>query len=183
MLSLFSSSLLLLQIELILAFFVQDHNNNGILFTKILPPKSSSIPHKKTSSLILFARKGAMSRRKIKKSTSTGFDTTTSTKNEVKKTADKIYSLPALYDLAFGYRNYREEVDFLLYAHEKYSGFPAMRILELAAGPGRHSIEALKTPKTESSNYSNILQVTALDKSPEMVAYGKEIASDQLEDK
>ena len=47
--------------------------------------------------------------------------------------------MPPLYDLAFGYRNYEEEVDFLLQMHSKHSstnsGGSGMRLLELAAGP------------------------------------------------
>lgn len=92
----------------------------------------------------------------------------------------EIYSLPALYDLAFGYRNYEEEVDFLLNAHRKYSGQDSSNgpsdILELAAGPARHSITCLR------ENGGTIKSVTAVDLSSEMVEYGKENADQELGD-
>ena len=92
----------------------------------------------------------------------------------------KIYSLPALYDLAFGYRNYEEEVDFLLNAHRKYSGQESSNgpsdILELAAGPARHSIACLR------ENGGKIKSVTAVDLSSDMVQYGKENADQELGD-
>lgn len=123
----------------------------------------------------IFARKGAMSRRK-----EIGIGNSKSTSVENQKDAiipaGNIYSLPALYDLAFGYRNYEDEVEFLIETHEKYSDFPATRILELAAGPGRHLIEALKKEN------SSVLHVTALDLSPDMVSYGKDLASHEFHD-
>ena len=61
----------------------------------------------------------------------------------------KIYSKPALYDLAFGYRSFEDEVDFLLKVHNQFSSSSPgtdqkLKILELAAGPSRHSITAIK---------------------------------------
>ena len=84
---------------------------------------------------------------------------------------NSIYSMPPLYDLAFGYRNYEEEVDFLLRMHSKHSstnsGGSGMRLLELAAGPARHSLSALSChPKTI------VHSVMALDSSSNMVEYG-----------
>src|SRR6056300_1751488 len=77
-------------------------------------------------------RGGAMARRKTKESSqsdnvessssSKGFDTSTKTSSQIPASkSDTIYSMPPLYDLAFGYRCYEEEVEFLLDAHEKYS--------------------------------------------------------------
>lgn len=86
----------------------------------------------------------------------------------------RIYSMPALYDLAFGYRNFEHEVDFLLYAHEQFAGSPATSVLELAAGPARHSLGALLLDD------GSIRRATALDSSPEMVHYGKDLASHEL---
>jgi SAM-dependent methyltransferase len=81
--------------------------------------------------------------------------------------------LPALYDLAFGYRNFDEEVQFLVEQHQYlHQGQPPKRILELAAGPARHSIEAIGA--------SYIQSATALDNSPEMIDYAKEIANEEL---
>jgi len=88
----------------------------------------------------------------------------------------KIYSMPALYDMAFGYRNFEEEVDFLMDQHRLLNeGQAPRRILELAAGPARHSIDALKA-------YSYVESVTALDNSAEMIDYAKEIAVKELTD-
>jgi SAM-dependent methyltransferase len=86
----------------------------------------------------------------------------------------RIYSMPALYDLAFGYRNFEHEVDFLLYAHEQFTGSPATSVLELAAGPARHSLGALLLDD------GSIRRATALDLSPEMVHYGQDLASHEL---
>lgn len=95
-----------------------------------------------------------------------------------------IYSLPALYDLAFGYRNYEEEVRFLLHAHRTHSlsgaeqdggeGGEGLRVLELAAGPARHSLAAL------SAYGDEVAGATAVDMSDDMVAYGSENADMEL---
>lgn len=92
--------------------------------------------------------------------------------------SDTIYSMPSLYDLAFGYRCYEEEVEFLLHAHDKYSTFEKdvpLRILELAAGPARHSLAALSEHPP-----SNVDSVVALDLSQAMVKYGVENADHEL---
>jgi len=84
--------------------------------------------------------------------------------------------MPALYDMAFGYRNFEDEVDFLMDQHRLLNeGQAPRRILELAAGPARHSIDALKA-------YSYVESVTALDNSAEMIDYAKEIAAKELND-
>jgi hypothetical protein len=94
-----------------------------------------------------------------------------------------IYSMPPLYDLAFGYRNYEEEVDFLLRMHSKHSssmnnnsgGSGGIRVLELAAGPARHSLSAL------SCHSKTIFHsVLALDSSIDMVEYGLKNANFDL---
>lgn len=85
-----------------------------------------------------------------------------------------IYSLPALYDLAFGYRDFEEEVDFLLNTHERLVGRPALSVLELAAGPARHALTALAD--------SSIQRGTAVDSSKEMAEYAKEIAEELLDE-
>ena len=69
---------------------------------------------------------GAMSRKKKKKqsiSKSVKQEENQTNGNVIndKRGGSQIYSLPALYDLAFGYRNFESEVDFLVYAHETYS--------------------------------------------------------------
>ena len=87
----------------------------------------------------------------------------------------EIYSRPSLYDMAFGYRNFEEEVDFLMDQHRKLDPDQKVpkRVLELAAGPARHCIEALAASYIESA--------TAIDNSPEMIAYAREIAAKELQ--
>ncbi|KAL3783703.1 hypothetical protein ACHAW5_005188 [Stephanodiscus triporus] len=103
---------------------------------------------------------------------------------------DIIYSMPPLYDLAFGYRDYVDEVEFLLRAHDEHSarrGPPSsssssssatpLRLLELAAGPARHSLAALTGhPK------SRVDSAMALDISRAMVEYGSKNADRDLGD-
>lgn len=134
-------------------------------------------------------RAGAMSRRKTQESrsdnaesTTRGFDsseaTSMSTQTTPSSKSNTIYSMPSLYDLAFGYRCYEEEVEFLLDAHDKYSTSEKnvpIRILELAAGPARHSLMALSEHPP-----SSVDSVVALDLSQEMVNYGMENADHEL---
>jgi SAM-dependent methyltransferase len=103
-----------------------------------------------------------------------------STKGVINDVVDKpkeekrIYSMPALYDLAFGYRNYEDEVDFLIGQYQAlHEGKSPVRVLELAAGPARHSIHALQSSKVKAA--------TALDSAPEMVEYGQTIAAEELD--
>ena len=68
--------------------------------------------------------------------------------------SSSIYSIPALYDLAFGYRDFSEEVGFLLARHHELqqsriddhdaSASKSIRVLEVAAGPARHALTALQ---------------------------------------
>jgi SAM-dependent methyltransferase len=129
------------------------------------------------SELTLCARGGAMARRK-KQGKSNNDDKSPVQSDQAR--SDTIYSLPPLYDLAFGYRNYEDEVDFLIDSHEKYSEVAAaddspLRIIELAAGPARHSLTALlEYPREEVGS------VVALDRSQDMVDYGVENADVEL---
>jgi len=145
-------------------------------------------------------RSGAMSRKKGNNNSSSnnnksggGFGTqvnnnnNTNNKNEKIITSGVIYSRPALYDLAFGYRNYEEEVKFLLDVHDEYtlgdnidgndsSNSISRHIIELAAGPARHSITSLR-------NYPTLVSsCTAIDLSQEMMEYSKEVADEELGD-
>ena len=119
-------------------------------------------------------RKGAYGRTKKK---AAGFGSEVE-ENKAEPESGTIYSLPALYDLAFGYRGFQEEVDFLLYAHEIHggSGTQPTSVVELAAGPARHAIESLLLEDTP------VLSATALDLSKEMVQYGTDLANSQLND-
>jgi SAM-dependent methyltransferase len=76
---------------------------------------------------------------------------------------DNIYSKPALYDLAFGFRDYYAQVDFLLAQHVKYSTITTaakastttddhdlehgISVLFLGAGPARHALIAVNPDK------------------------------------
>ena len=86
--------------------------------------------------------------------------------------------MPALYDLAFGYRDYEEEVHFLFQAHSQIARSPARRILDVGAGPARHGIAALQQPPGTGSG--EVLQVTCIDGSPEMAGYAYQLAIDEL---
>ena len=132
-------------------------------------------------------RSGAMSRKKGSSSKGgSGFGgnkspQSTSSLPDSSLQARDIYSKPGLYDLAFGYRNYEDEVQFLLDVHEKHSKIDSpeekLNILELAAGPARHSITALRDhlPLVDSC--------TAVDLCSNMVEYSCEIADEELGDK
>ncbi|KAL7488220.1 hypothetical protein ACHAW6_013796 [Cyclotella cf. meneghiniana] len=120
----------------------------------------------------LHARGGAMARRKKQLLNKDAEESL----NSIHSNADTIYSMPPLYDLAFGYRNYEQEVEFLLDSHRKYSQksdgtTEPLRIIELAAGPARHSLAALS-----HHSQSEIRAVLALDRSKHMVDYGIENA-------
>jgi SAM-dependent methyltransferase len=82
----------------------------------------------------------------------------------------RIYDAPTLYDAAFGFRDFEDEVDFLCAAHEKHgnTGGAPRKILELAAGPARHAVEAA----------SRGMEATAVDLSAAMAAHGAKIATE-----
>jgi SAM-dependent methyltransferase len=153
---------------------------------------SSGWSRQRQGFLVLQAAKrrgGAMARRKTREesqsdnaeSNTEGFENesmSTSQQTLATSKSDTIYSMPSLYDLAFGYRCYEEEVEFLLHAHDKYSTSEKdvpLRILELAAGPARHSLAALSEHPP-----SNVDSVVALDLSQAMVKYGVENADHEL---
>jgi SAM-dependent methyltransferase len=99
-----------------------------------------------------------------------------SKKNDISSTSSSsppfksIYSLPALYDLAFGYRDYEDEVSFLMRAHARVSAKTPRRVLEVAAGPARHAVIAA----------TRVEKVTCVDSSPEMKAYAETLATEEL---
>ena len=82
----------------------------------------------------------------------------------------QIYDAPTLYDAAFGFRDFEDEVDFLCAAHEKHgnTGGAPSKIWELAAGPARHAVEAA----------SRGMEATAVDVSEAMAAHGAKIATE-----
>jgi SAM-dependent methyltransferase len=81
------------------------------------------------------------------------------------------YSLPLIYDIAFGDRNVEGEIDFLLNAAEINFGQPIGSAVELACGPGQHFRATARTGIVSDG----------VDLSPEMVEYANElIARDKL---
>ena len=107
-----------------------------------------------------------------------GFGTDTSTKKKKdssEKDLKRIYSAPALYDLAMGYRNYESEVEFLLDAHKKISGTRPKSVIEVASGPGRHCMQALTSGLVERGY--------ALDSSLDMVEYGIKVSQQEMGEK
>jgi hypothetical protein len=99
----------------------------------------------------------------------------------VSSAANAIYSQPALYDLAFGYRDFDDEVSFLLeHAHAEAVGrgkdgqppLSRLKVLELAAGPGRHALGALQQP-------SLVHSATAVDINPLMRQYSLDLFREQ----
>jgi SAM-dependent methyltransferase len=78
-----------------------------------------------------------------------------------------IYQQAALYDLAFSYRDYAVESQWLRDAYALRRARAPRSFLELAAGPAGHALEMLAAG----------LDVTALDLSPEMAAYGRSKAA------
>lgn len=111
--------------------------------------------------------------------------------NVMEKNDRKIYSMPALYDLAFGYRDFDEEVSFLLARHAEHNRIKTtdqiganksseIRVLELAAGPARHSITALSRESTDDVSTVSVRSVVCIDSSQEMKSYGEDIADEEL---
>lgn len=81
----------------------------------------------------------------------------------------RVYDAPALYDAAFAFRDFEDEVDFLVEAHARAAGSRPRRVLELMAGPARHAIEAARRG----------LEATAVDVSAAMEAYARTLAADE----
>jgi SAM-dependent methyltransferase len=52
----------------------------------------------------------------------------------------RIYAAAALYDRAFGYRDFAAETDFLMSLCARHRGAPPETVLELAAGPANHAM-------------------------------------------
>jgi SAM-dependent methyltransferase len=104
-----------------------------------------------------------------------GFDNTSQKDATTNDNLKKIYSVPSLYDLAMGYRNYESEVEFLLDAHRQVSGQRPKSVIEIASGPGRHCMEAIKLNLVD--------RAIALDLSQEMVDYGMGVAKEELSNK
>ena len=99
-----------------------------------------------------------------------------------------IYSQPALYDLAFGYRDYEAQVDFLWQRHCHVTGRAPERLVEIAAGPARHALLALEMyggvdsgTDDDATNNAPLLQcVHCIDASHDMYQYATDLAQHEL---
>jgi len=80
-----------------------------------------------------------------------------------------IYEQARAYDVAFSFRDYAKECDFLLELARRYGRHEASRFLELAAGPANHAREMARRG----------LDTVALDRSPGMAAYGRARATSE----
>ncbi len=78
------------------------------------------------------------------------------------------YKLPKIYDIGFDFRDIVAECDFLENVFQNVLGRSVHSVLEIAAGPARHMLEFSHRG----------VKSTALDLSPEMVEYGKKLASE-----
>lgn len=77
------------------------------------------------------------------------------------------YNNPEIYDIAFSFRNFEQEVEFLLDAYQKYCDGPLVNILEVGCGPAQHSIRLADTAGCK---------VTAIDISQTMLDFAKQKA-------
>ena len=121
------------------------------------------------------------------KSTSTadGNDRNQNAANQTPPDVQPIYSQPALYDLAFGYRGFEEEVAFLRQRHVDVTGQAPTRILEVAAGPARHALTALAVQYDNDDDDDDdktkaVQAVYCIDNSPEMRDYALDICQHEL---
>ncbi|HEV7368865.1 class I SAM-dependent methyltransferase [Arenibaculum sp.] len=75
---------------------------------------------------------------------------------------ERIFSVPRYYDVAFGYRDFVAECDFLCETAARRLGRAPTSAVELAAGPANHAVELARRG----------IAAHALDREPEMVRYG-----------
>ena len=75
----------------------------------------------------------------------------------------EIYGEPAIYEIAFSYRDIPRQCDFLTEVCRLLAGQPPASVLELACGPAVHAREFARRGAV----------ATAMDISPEMVAYAQ----------
>jgi SAM-dependent methyltransferase len=79
----------------------------------------------------------------------------------------ELYRRAEIYDIAFEFKDFAAESEFMIRCHGELRGRAATSWLEPAAGPGRHTLEMARRG----------LRCTALDLSAEMVAYGAGLAA------
>lgn len=81
-----------------------------------------------------------------------------------------VYSLPELYDIAFGDRPIDAEADFVRRVAQQSLGRPARSFLELACGPAAHARSLARSG----------LIADGLDSSPDMIRYARACVSREL---
>ena len=83
--------------------------------------------------------------------------------------SNSVYDSPAVYDAAFGLRDFDAETQFLVDACRRHGPCPSPKAwLELACGPGRH---------TRLAAFDHGLRAVGLDLSPAMVDYAQQEAA------
>lgn len=77
----------------------------------------------------------------------------------------KVYARAEIYDFAFDFKDFEAECSLMTSLYESIVGRRPTSWLEVAAGPARHTLEMARRG----------LRCIALDLSPEMVQYGKQL--------
>lgn len=76
-----------------------------------------------------------------------------------------VYKKVKYYDIAFNYRDIKEESNFFIELYEKFTGKSLLSFLEVAAGPARHTIEfAKKGISAGALDLEPAMRTYALDK-------------------
>lgn len=81
--------------------------------------------------------------------------------------ACRAYADPEVYDVAFNFRKYEQEVAHLLALHQRHCSGALQRVLEVACGPARHAVLLTQVAG---------VQATCLDLSPGMLSYARQQA-------
>lgn len=120
----------------------------------------------------------------VKGDTASSSSSLSSSNNNNNSTHQTIYSMPALYDLAFGYRDFDEEVDFLLARHAEMTTTAVRSLVEVAAGPARHSLTALRLAQQQQQQSSSSVNgetfvVHCIDSSPAMAGYAQQLLENE----
>jgi len=79
-----------------------------------------------------------------------------------------LYDDAHLYDVAVSFRDFKQEVDFIIQVAEEFVNSPLETALELAAGPAQHAVELARRG----------VAVVAIDNEKAMVELGKKKAND-----
>lgn len=80
---------------------------------------------------------------------------------------ESFYANPDLYDLIFGFRDFRREMNFIRRVYEAHAGRPPASLLDVCCGTGSHVIEAVASG----------IPTIGIDLSPAMLHHGKHKAA------